>query len=245
MPLLPELTVSIVSHRQNALVNGLLADLGRLAAARVKVIVTENVPDEVALDIPGGLRCEVVVNSARKGFGANHNAAFRKCDTPFFCISNPDVRLKEDPFPALLEAASRPRTGVVGPLVRTPRGEVEDSARRFPSVARLVSKLLRNPRGPDYPVDRGTLDVEWIGGMFMLCRSEAFARVGGFDESYFLYYEDVDLCLRLGRAGLRVAYVPSVEIVHDARRGSRRDLTLAAHHSASLMRFLWRRATGA
>ena len=74
--------------------------------------------------------------------------------------------------------------------------------------------------------------------MFMLFRSEAFAAVGGFDERYFLYYEDADICRRLQGAGRPVVYVPAAEVVHDARRASRRDPRLALHHAASAWRFM-------
>jgi N-acetylglucosaminyl-diphospho-decaprenol L-rhamnosyltransferase len=74
--------------------------------------------------------------------------------------------------------------------------------------------------------------------MFMLFRSLAFKSVGGFDEAYFLYYEDVDLCRRLAAAGGSVIYDPRTTVVHDARRASRRNPALAARHFRSALRFL-------
>jgi hypothetical protein len=144
---------------------------------------------------------EVVVNAERKGFGANHNAAFTRCRTPYFCVCNPDVRLTADPFPALMQALADPRVAVAGPLVRSPEVRIEDSARRFPTAWSLFKKLFVDRREPDYPTDRGLQEVDWCTGMFMLLRSEAFRSVSGFDETYFLYYEDVDLCRRLRAAG--------------------------------------------
>jgi GT2 family glycosyltransferase len=131
---------------------------------------------------------------------------------------------------------------VAGPLVRGPGGAIEDSARRFPTPWRLLKKAFVERRAPDYPVDRGAQDVDWIAGMFMLFRSEAFRAAGGFDEAYFLYYEDVDLCRRLRRTGGKVLYQPQAEIMHDARRASRRDPRLALHHARSVLRFLTRSA---
>ena len=125
------ITLSIVSHRQNALVNQLLGDLRQHCAAPYKLILTENVPDPVAFDAADA---EVIVNAAPKGFGANHNAAFRRCTTEVFCILNPDIRLKADPFPALRAALAQPQVAAVGPLVLDADGNPEDSARRFPTV---------------------------------------------------------------------------------------------------------------
>ena len=126
-------------------------------------------------------------------------------------------------------------------LSRSPSGSAEDSARRFPTAAKLLRKALREERQPDYPIDRGPQAVDWIGGMFMLLRSDAFRAVSGFDETYFLYYEDVDLCRRLHAAGKSVTYQPAAEAIHDARRGSRRDPRLALHHLKSAVRFLSQR----
>ena len=96
------LTVSVVSHQQADLVSQLLADITTHVRVPLKVVLTVNLP-EPAVRIPPGARftLEVIDNSSPKGFGANHNAAFRHCDTPFFCILNPDVRLQDDPFPRL------------------------------------------------------------------------------------------------------------------------------------------------
>jgi len=231
------LAVSVVSHGQNALANALLGDLARLRPPGLRVLVTLNAsdPHPIAAD------AEVITNTRPQGFGANHNAAFRRCTEPYFCVANPDVRLETDPFPALIAALQRGRAAVAGPLVRSPDGSVEDSARRFPTVASLLAKLLSGTMGPDYPVDRGALEVDWVAGMFMVFRSDAFREAGGFDERFFLYYEDVDLCARLRARGYACVYQPEATVVHDARRASRRNLRLMGIHAASALRYLTRR----
>ena len=233
------ITVSVVSHGQARLVNQFLEDLGRRCPTPGAIVLTQNV-DEPGSFATDRLRApvEVIANAAPKGFGANHNAAFTRCRTPYFCVANPDIRLGADPFPALLDALADEQVAVAGPLVRAPDGRVEDSARRFPTPGALGRKLLGERPGPDYPTDRGTIEVDWVAGMFMLFRSDGFAAVGGFDEAYFLYYEDADICRRLRGAGRSVLYVPAAEVVHDARRASRRDLRLALHHAASAWRFM-------
>jgi N-acetylglucosaminyl-diphospho-decaprenol L-rhamnosyltransferase len=237
----PPITLSVVSHGQNGLVNALLQDLGSHCAARIRVVVTENIPDPtpLALDLP--FPVERVANARIKGFGANHNAAFTFCSTAYFCVCNPDVRMARDPFDPLLNALAPVQAGVAGPLVRSPAGTVEDSARRFPTLASLARKALGKPRRPDYPADRGAMEVDWVAGMFMLFPAAAFRAVQGFDEGYFLYYEDADICRRLARGGRKVIYAPEAEIIHDARRGSRRNPTLARHHLASMLRYFARR----
>jgi N-acetylglucosaminyl-diphospho-decaprenol L-rhamnosyltransferase len=223
-------TLSVVSHGQNGLVNVLLQDLEKHCDG-LELIVTENIPDDTRL-LRGSL-----TNVRPKGFGANHNAAFERCKTPYFCVCNPDIRLASDPFPALLAVLEADRAGVAGPLVRDPSGKVEDSARRFPTAASLAGKLFTRETTVDYPTDRGPLDVDWLAGMFMLFRADAFRGVGGFDERYFLYYEDVDLCRRLHASGQRVLYEPRAEVIHEARRASRRDPRLALRHAMSIGRY--------
>ena len=236
-----DITLSVVSHRQNALVNGLLEDVRRVCADRVRLVLTENITDPVPLATEG-LSCpiELIANDQVKGFSANHNTAFRRCTTPYFCVCNPDIRLPSDPFAPLLAALADPRTAVAGPLVRSPAGVVEDSARRFPTAWSLLRKFFAGQRETLYPIDHGPLKVDWVAGMFMLFRADAYRALGGFDESYFLYYEDVDMCRRLRAAGKSVIYQPTSEAVHDARRASRRDLRLAMHHFKSILRFLSR-----
>jgi GT2 family glycosyltransferase len=232
------ISVSVVSHGQGALVGRLLDDLARIPAVRRgEVILTYNV-DEPDVDAPAAaaLPLRAVRNRAPRGFGANHNAAFAMSRGDFFCVLNPDVRLAQDPFPALLEALEARGVGVAAPLVVSPGGAVEDSARRFHTPLALLGRALG--RGAiDYPGAATAFSPDWVAGMFMLFRREAFERVGGFDERYFLYYEDIDVCARLRLAGYDVRVVPAARAVHDAQRRSHRDLRYLAAHLRSALRY--------
>lgn len=231
-------SVSIVSHGHGEMVNHLIADLVAITATRLEVIVTNNIPTS-RTDFGATVPFPVILleNAQPKGFGANHNAAFRRAQGEFFCVLNPDIRISSDPFPALLAELSRPQVGAAAPRILSPSGGVEDSARRFPTAAFLVRKALGGARTIDYPIVDKPISPDWVAGMFMLFRREIFAEVGGFDESYFLYYEDVDLCRRLRRRGLDVRMVPSVDVIHDARRESRRSLRYLSWHIESMLRY--------
>src|SRR5258706_3207821 len=101
----PRVTVSIVSHGQNALVNEVLGHLARHCDEDIPIVLTENLPDAVSLATgPIAQRVHVIRNPQPRGFGANHNAAFAHCRTPFYCVANPDIRLAADPFAALLDS---------------------------------------------------------------------------------------------------------------------------------------------
>ncbi len=233
----PCVTVSVVSHGQSALVDVLLADLARCPEV-VRVVLTHNIP-EPAFNVPEFLagRVDVLRNDAPKGFGVNHNAALRAARSEYVCILNPDIRFAENPFPALLECLRETSASLVAPRVLSPAGSLEDSARYFPTPGRLARKALWGDEGR-FPVDEGApSEPDWLAGMCMVLRTEAFQASGGFDEGYFLYYEDVDLCARLRAGGRSLAWCPRAAVIHDARRASRQKLRYMLWHARGMLRF--------
>lgn len=237
----PVITVSIVSHGHGALLPGLLEDLAACPEVS-SVILTRNIP-EPDIIAARSERLTVIDNPRPQGFGANHNAAFRAAHTPFFLVLNPDVRLAGNPFPALLACLEDERVALCAPAVVNPAGALEDSARRFPSLADLTLKALGRYDGRlQYALGDPPRTAPWVAGMFMLIRGTDYADLGGFDEGFFLYYEDVDLCARLWRSGRRVMLCPAVRVVHDARRASRRDLRHMRWHAVSMARYFRRHA---
>jgi GT2 family glycosyltransferase len=233
-----KLSISIVSHYQSALVADLLSDLGTHCAIPIEVILTINAPEVMPFDATAfGFPVTVLKNEIPKGFGANHNAAFLLASADCFCVLNPDIRLEHDPFPALLDALSDPANGVVGPLVISPDGNIEDSARRFPTPLLVLKKAIFGVRDTDYEIGPEPLYPDWIGGMFMVIRSSLFRQFDGFDEKYFLYYEDVDLCWRLRRLGYKITLLPAVRAIHSARRASHREFHYLLWHLSSMLRF--------
>lgn len=237
-------SVSVVSHRQASLVAPLLESL-RALQTPIEVLLTVNVPEEHAFhDETGPLPIRVIENQAPKGFAANHNAAFRLSRAEYFCVLNPDLRLAADPFPALIEQLRLQGLGAIGPRVLTPQGTVEDSARPFPTPLTILAKAFGVGPPASPPPATGMGYPAWIAGMFMLFPRSVYEEAGGFDERYFLYYEDVDLCARLKKLGYRVGYCADVSVIHDARRTSHRDPRYMRWHLASMARFFWRRAMG-
>jgi GT2 family glycosyltransferase len=233
------ITISIVSHAQAGLVSGLLRDLSGLGRDDLQVILTVNVPETLPEEFGRLLpRLEIVLNAAPKGFGANHNAAFRRARGEYFCVLNPDIRMAQDPYPALTMAAQPTQVALAAPRIVDAGGGVEDSARRFPTAASLLCKLFGLAPRLDYAPGNQPFSPDWVAGMFMLFRREAFERAGGFDERFFLYYEDVDICRRLRQLGLEVRMVPQATVAHDAQRASRRDPRHILWHTRSMLRYL-------
>lgn len=229
--------MSIVSHGHGRLVAALLDDLRRNCATPIEVLLTLNVPEEIAID-PTAYEFDIRIirNVTPRGFGANHNAAFAHARGEYFCVLNPDVRLIDDPFPRLFVCARQPTVGVVGPRVLNSRGELQDSARPFPTPVVLIGKVLRLKKAR-YPDVTSTPFPDWVAGMFMLFPRSSYSAIGGFDESYFLYYEDIDVCARLRLAGYRAAFCNDAVIVHDAHRSSHHSLKFLRWHVSGILRF--------
>jgi len=220
------------------MVKGLVANL--LAYPEIgQVTVTCNIPE--SLTLPSDSRILLLNNAIPAGFATNHNAAFRHSFLPYFCPLNPDVQFWSNPFPRLLDALQEADATIVTPLVKSPKGEIEDSIRSFPTLWSLLSKALKRPND-DFKIEnfQTSFYSDWVAGMFMLFRSEDFEKLGGFDDGFFLYYEDVDICARCWKAGMKVLACPSVSIIHDARRASRHNLRYMCWHLASMVRYFYK-----
>lgn len=237
---LPNVTVSIVSHGNDDLVKNLLSQLAQYNTYISKVILTHNTPSNVDAYLAIQYQFEIlnIRNNVPLGYGENHNRAFKFCETEYYCVMNPDIILNDEPFGALLECSNVNNIGITGPLIKNIEGDVEDSARYFPTLFGLVKKFFGLYDGV-FPIQKNECVIypEWIGGMFMLIKNDLYYRLSGFDETYFLYYEDVDLCLRAWRSGNKVALCKGSVVVHDARRASHRKLKYMKWHVTSIFKF--------
>lgn len=223
------ITVSIVSHGQLDLIQPLLEQLDRFSGTTVdKVVLTINTPEA---DVLGGATfrfpIERIENSVPKGFGANHNQAFRHCSTPWFLVLNPDIRFDRDVLAPLIAQAA-PDSGLLTPRILEP-GKTEPEQHR--NIITPLEILTR--RRPDYV--RPTVPA-WIPGLFMLFRTEAYTAVSGFDERFFMYGEDFDICARTRLAGWRLQVGEDLLALHDARRASHGSSQHLWWHVGSLLR---------
>ena len=228
------LVVSIVSHGHGALVERLLLQMGRLSGTSVaRVVLTQNLPETPPLPPPGGwpFALEVVRNAVPQGFGDNHNHALMGAREPFVCVLNPDVVLlgEADPFAALVGSAAQPGTGCAYPEQVGLHGNRQDSERSLPTPMALWRRRVLHQRDAR---------VDWVNAACLVLPAHAWVAVGGFDVSYFMYCEDVDLCLRLRLAGLALVRAP-VQVVHAGQRASHRNWAHLQWHVRSQLR-LWR-----
>ncbi len=176
-----------------------------------------------------GARVRVLQAGHNGGFGAGNNFAIR---AGMRDGSRPDLIyiLNSDAFPApeairrLIEALEAdPQAGFAGSYIHGPSGEAHHTAFRFPSIASefegalrlgLVSRLLARHAVALRDLPEGTARVDWLAGASLLMRADLLEEIGLFDEAYFLYFEETDLCLRAHRAGRHVLYVRASEVMH-------------------------------
>lgn len=234
-----DISISVVSHLQITLVAELLRGLEQHCGdSRFELILTLNRDEPLPFALDSfSYPIKLLRNGSQKGFAANQNQAFSHASGRYFCVINPDIRVNNNPFAALLSCLDNSSVGVVAPLVMNDNGALEDSARRFPTPLRILGKFFGHGWGSDYAIDGAPVYPDWVGGMFMLFPRNVFERLGGFDERYFLYYEDVDICARLRLQGQAARLCLEATVVHHAQRHSHRNFRYLAWHLRSMLRF--------
>lgn len=234
-----QFTLSIVSHGQGELIQFLLNDLAKLPAQNFEILITLNIPEDETPYHCSGLPIRMIRNGAPKGFGANHNAAFCMSSAKYFVVVNPDIRVNALDLQNLTLPFQDQSVAVVAPVVVSIDGKVEDSARRFPTLMRLAKRILFSRRMADYAVSYIPYSVDWVAGMFVVFRREVYQQVGGFDERrFFMYFEDADICRRIGLNSLQIIVNPNSKVIHLAQRASHRNIKHMRWHAISAFRYL-------
>ena len=247
--------VVVVVHNTR---DDLLACLASLPAAGAdEVVVVDSGSVDGSLEAAQAAAPWVrALRLANVGFGQAANAGVAATRAEVVVLANADTRFRPGSVAALRDyVGAHADVGVVGPLVRFPDGRLQLSARAFPSIPQALGHALLGFVHPDNRWTRAyrltdwdhtsERDVDWVSGCCLAARRSAFDAVGGFDPAYFMFVEDVDLCWRMSRAGWRVAFTPSSEVLHDVGGAvSGRRLRMIVEHARSLDRFFARRYRG-
>ncbi|MDN5916886.1 MAG: glycosyltransferase family 2 protein [Pseudonocardia sp.] len=223
-----ELAVVTVTYSPGATLDGFLGSLPAATGRAVRVVLADNGSVDGAPERAAECRDDVTLlrigENVGYGAGANRGVAELGPEVGWVVVANPDLEWGPGSIDTLLAAAARhPRAGALGPLIREPSGAVYPSARALPSLGAGAGHAALGAVWPDNPFTRAYRRSEgeptertagWLSGSCLLLRRAAFDSVGGFDSRYFMYFEDVDLGDRLGKAGWRNVYVPSAEVLH-------------------------------
>jgi N-acetylglucosaminyl-diphospho-decaprenol L-rhamnosyltransferase len=234
----------------------LAACLATLPAAagphELEVVVVDNASRDGSAEIARGLGVKVLENPTNLGLSRAVDLGAAATVAPWLLLLNPDTRLAPGSLARLLETAADPAVGCVGPHLRNSDGSEYPTGRRFPSILVGAAHAALGTVWPDNPATRhyhlAELDrsrpvqVDWVSGACMLLRREAYEAAGRFDAGYFMYFEEMDFCLRLARAGWRVVYDPGAEVTH-ILGGSTRSAPYRKvwNHHRSALRFYRRR----
>lgn len=252
------IAVVTVTYSPGETLERFLDTLAKATDRQVRVVLADNgstdgAPQRAA-ERP---HVELLPMGGNLGYGSALNRGVAELDESYgwVVLVNPDVEWAAGCIDELLAAAGRwPRGGAFGPLVREPDGSTYPSARLLPSIGRGIGHALLCRIWPSNPFSRayrqsdgepGERVAGWLSGSCLLVRREAFDSVTGFDPRYFMYFEDVDLGDRLGRAGWLNVYVPSAEVIHIGGHATARvSARMLAEHHRSAYRYLADRYRG-
>jgi N-acetylglucosaminyl-diphospho-decaprenol L-rhamnosyltransferase len=252
----PRVGVVTVSFGSQLVLPPFLSSLREATSREASIVIADNRPSPEIAALAREHGAAYVELPDNPGYGAAMNRAIAELDRSieWVLISNPDVVLEPESLDRLLEAGREDvAIASVGPAILTATGDVYPSARRVPSLRTGVGHALFYNLWPNNVWSRAYLselnteprDAGWLSGACLLVRRTAFDEIGGFDDGYFMYFEDVDLGDRLAKAGYRNVYRPQARVTHSGAHSTTEssERMLKAHH-ASASRFLSRKYSG-
>ena len=240
----PDISIIIVNWNSAKLLDACLSSIeGSLKRIDYETIVIDNASnDDDILFLKGALekkhrRTRFIYNPTNAGNAAANNIGLRKARGKYALFLNPDTRFVENGLEKALSIAESPRVGAVGCKLLNEDGTTQLSIFRFPTLGRIaVTSLLLHKLLPPKLRKRFAFAAEdceasqspdWILGAFMIVPRDLMERLGGFDESIFMYGEDVDLCYRIKEQGLEIVHVPDFSVVHYGGSSGRQAWTSA------------------
>lgn len=234
----PDLSVVIVNYNVKDFLHHALTSLERaLKGIRAEIFVVDNASDDGSVEMVRSRfpAVRLIVNKQNVGFARANNQALRQARGKYLLLLNPDTVVQEDTLHVMLRfLEANPRVGLAGCKVLNPDGTFQPACRRsFPTpwvaFTRLVglSKLFPNSRlfgryNLTYLSPDDTYEIDAVSGAFMIVRRSVYEQVGGLDEDFFMYGEDIDWCYRIQRAGWKIYYVHSTQIIHYKGESTRR-----------------------
>lgn len=246
-----DLSVSIVTYNSRNDLHCILDSLQHVHGIDFCVTVVDNnsTDESVSTVQSSGLNCRLICKKKNIGYGAANNIAIRESEARYHLIANPDVSFG----PQLLKACKEfmdvnPDVAIVTPKLLNPDGSEQYVPKKRPKISYLLSGFVENRTGKtmrlrsEYTL-RGQIvdaptEIEFCPGCFMFCRTSMLKACGGFDERFFLYFEEADLTMRMQKYG-RTVYNPALVVTHTWKRDNHR-IRGILHELASMMRFLWK-----
>lgn len=222
-----ELAIILVSHDSREFLPRAISSLREhTGALGVEFIVIDNGSDGAGEAIAAESSDVRVISCENRGFGHANNLGLRDTEAPFVLFVNPDTEVVEGSLDALVAMLrDDPRKGLIGcrelhekrglvPTIRAFPGPFREAVEALGLGGRRLAGRSLGERELDPRVYEGPWQCDWVPGSFMLARRGSIDQVGPFDERFFLYSEEIDLCLRLTRAGFEIWYMPAITFLH-------------------------------
>ena len=231
------LTISIVTHNQLDIMSNLLENI--LENTDFNLIITINTTeDETILSNYPSNRLTIIRNQKPLGFTRNHNNAFKLCKTDYFLVLNPDVKIENSLINNILSEMIKYSLPILSPIAKSNDGKILDNGRMYPKVFTPMLRLISDKYRTDYIFTKSNIHkVDWISGMFIMIKSDVFSDLNGFDERFFLYYDDVDLCRRANESGYNVSLTTKYSVIHEGNRLSKKSIKYFLIHLSSLFKY--------
>lgn len=225
-----DLSIIIVNYNVKEFLQNLLQSIEKASAnLSIETIIVDNASDDGSIEMlnKNFPQIKLIENKKNVGFGAANNQALEIAKGKYILLLNPDTIVKEDTFSEMIKFfETHPEAGMAGCKVLNPDGTLQLACRRgFPGPWTSFTKVMglskifpKSKLFARYNLtflnENETYEVDAISGSFMMMRKEVYEKIGGFDPDFFMYGEDLDLCYRTQKAGFKVFYVHSTEIIH-------------------------------
>ncbi len=215
-----------------------------------KLFLIDNTPDKKFQHVFNQPEIEYIGLGKNIGFGAGHNKVLSKIFnlSNYHLILNPDVTFEKNTIPNLVFELEKDKSlAMIAPKVLFPNREHQHSCRRYPTMLELSARRFKLLSWFNYKViDNGIYKdkditkpffAEYLTGCFQLYKTKDLVAIKGFDERYFLYMEDVDICRKIDLYGKKKLYYPKEEIIHVLKKGSEKSIKLFYRHTLSIFQY--------
>jgi len=239
-----KLYISVVSHSQEDLIAHYYGEFPKKAGSyEIVLSILDNTGSSQLRRLCEESGYVYYHDGEQRGFGSNHNRMFEYLsprDEDIFVIANPDLKIEPEQLAGMLERfeCSEADLFTVKMYLDKASGRLDFPDRYFPGILNFPISILTGKR-LHYGRRERVENPEWISGAFILFKPEAYRRLGGFDEGFFMYCEDIDLCYRARRMGLSLVMDPDHYVEHDSRMESRTLFSKNLYwHITSTLRYL-------
>lgn len=256
-PLVSALVLNYRMHRDT--VKCVKALLEQTIANDIEVLVIDNHSDDESIgfirsQLQGIPNVRIIENAENIGYGRGNNAALPYIQGEFILIINPDNVLPKDGLERMLSFLKNEESvGIVGPALVYPDGTIRPSARPFPTILDLLRKRISPARWHasfqkriDEMMKKDAVDVDWMVGACLLLQTSLWKELHGYDDRFFLFFEDIDLCRRIHALGKRVVYLPKIRVLDRKGRLSGSSIfsimkrKTTRIHLTSAFRYFWK-----